>query len=33
MLCVFKAISYCMSAMMVISIASTLADVTDEHDS
>lgn len=32
MLCVFKAISYCMSAMMVISIASTLADVTDEHE-
>lgn len=32
LLCVFKAISYCMSAMMVISIASTLADVTDEHE-
>jgi Na+/melibiose symporter-like transporter len=31
-LCVFKAFSYCMSAMMVISIASTLADVTDEHE-
>lgn len=31
-LCSFKAISYCMSAMMVISIASTLADVTDEHE-
>ena len=32
LLCVFKGISYCMSAMMVISIASTLADVTDEHE-
>ena len=31
-LCVFKGVSYCMSAMMVISIASTLADVTDEHE-
>ncbi len=31
-LCAFKAFSYCMSAMMVISIASTLADVTDEHE-
>lgn len=31
-LCVLKGISYCMSAMMVISIASTLADVTDEHE-
>ena len=27
-----KGISYCMSAIMVISIASTLADVTDEHE-
>ena len=32
MLCAFKAFSYCMSAMMVISIASTLADVADEHE-
>jgi len=32
LLCLFKGISYCMSAMMVISIASTLADVTDEHE-
>jgi Na+/melibiose symporter-like transporter len=32
LLCVFKGISYCMSAMMVISISSTLADVTDEHE-
>lgn len=32
LLCAFKGISYCMSAMMVISIASTLADVTDEHE-
>ena len=32
LLCVFKAVSYCMSAVMVISIASTLADVTDEHE-
>ena len=32
LLCLFKAISYCMSAVMVISIASTLADVTDEHE-
>lgn len=32
LLCVFKGISYCMSAIMVISIASTLADVTDEHE-
>ncbi len=31
-LCAFKGISYCMSAVMVISIASTLADVTDEHE-
>jgi GPH family glycoside/pentoside/hexuronide:cation symporter len=31
-LCAFKGFSYCMSAMMVISIASTLADVTDEHE-
>ena len=31
-LCVFKGFSYCMSAVMVISIASTLADVTDEHE-
>jgi Na+/melibiose symporter-like transporter len=28
----FKGVSYCMSAVMVISIASTLADVTDEHE-
>lgn len=27
-----KAVSYCMSALMLISIASTLADVTDEHE-
>ncbi|MFK7898989.1 MAG: MFS transporter [Myxococcota bacterium] len=32
MLCAFKAFSYCMSAVMVISISSTLADVTDEHE-
>jgi Na+/melibiose symporter-like transporter len=32
LLCAFKGFSYCMSAMMVISIASTLADVTDEHE-
>jgi Na+/melibiose symporter-like transporter len=31
-LCVLKGFSYCMSAVMVISIASTLADVTDEHE-
>lgn len=31
-LCVAKGISYCMSAVMLISIASTLADVTDEHE-
>ena len=31
-LCTFKGISYCMSAIMVISLASTLADVTDEHE-
>ena len=31
-LCTLKGVSYCMSAMMVISIASTLADVTDEHE-
>ena len=31
-LCLFKGMSYCMSAIMVISIASTLADVTDEHE-
>ena len=31
-LCTFKGISYCMIAVMVISIASTLADVTDEHE-
>lgn len=27
-----KGVSYCMSAVMLISIASTLADVTDEHE-
>lgn len=32
LLVAFKGISYCMSAIMVISIASTLADVTDEHE-
>ena len=32
LLCLFKGISYCMSAVMVISISSTLADVTDEHE-
>ena len=31
-LCTMKGVSYCMSAMMVISISSTLADVTDEHE-
>ena len=31
-LCALKAVSYCMSAVMLISIASTLADVTDEHE-
>ncbi len=31
-LCTLKGVSYCMSAIMVISIASTLADVTDEHE-
>jgi Na+/melibiose symporter-like transporter len=31
-LCFVKGVSYCMSAVMVISIASTLADVTDEHE-
>lgn len=31
-LVVLKGISYCMSAVMLISIASTLADVTDEHE-
>ncbi len=31
-LCTLKGFSYCMSAIMVISIASTLADVTDEHE-
>ena len=28
----FKGLSYCMSTVMVISIASTIADVTDEHE-
>ncbi len=32
LLVAFKGISYCMSAIMVISIASTLADVADEHE-
>ena len=32
LLCLFKGVSYCMSAVMVISISSTLADVTDEHE-
>jgi Na+/melibiose symporter-like transporter len=31
-LVVFKGLSYCMSTVMVISIASTIADVTDEHE-
>lgn len=32
LLCVLKAVSYWMSAVMLISIASTLADVTDEYE-
>lgn len=32
LLIALKGVSYCMSAIMVISIASTLADVTDEHE-
>ncbi len=32
LLVMFKGLSYCMSAVMVISIASTIADVTDEHE-
>ncbi|MAG30279.1 MAG: hypothetical protein CL908_05210 [Deltaproteobacteria bacterium] len=31
-LCTLKGVSYCMSAIMLISVASTLADVTDEHE-
>ncbi len=32
LLVAFKGLSYCMSTVMVISIASTIADVTDEHE-
>jgi Na+/melibiose symporter-like transporter len=32
LLTTLKGFSYCMSAIMVISISSTLADVTDEHE-
>jgi Na+/melibiose symporter-like transporter len=32
LLVAFKGLSYCMSMVMVISISSTIADVTDEHE-